>query len=72
MANRKKQIEALQVKAQALSEDVDALLDELQQAYDNMPESLQDSERGEKMDQRIDTLTDWRNSLQDMAEADDV
>lgn len=70
--NRIKQIQALQVKAQALSEEVDALIDELQEAYDNMPESIQDSERGERADQRIDLLTDWRDNLTAMAEEDEV
>lgn len=40
-----------------------------QDAYDNMPEGLQDSERGEKMSENIDTLIDCQSELEDLVES---
>jgi uncharacterized coiled-coil DUF342 family protein len=54
MANRKKQIEAIQQKASDFSDEIDALIDEMQDSYDNMPEGIQSSSRGDLMQERID------------------
>lgn len=70
MANRRKQIEAIQAKASELSDELDILVMDLQESFDNTPESIQNSERGETMQERIDTLTEWRDQLSDMAEAE--
>ena len=40
-----------------------------QEAFDNMPEGLQDSERGEKMGENIDVLIDCQSELEDMVES---
>ena len=40
-----------------------------QEAYDNMPEGLQDSERGEKMSENIDVLIECQSELEDMVES---
>lgn len=48
--------------------DVSALLTEEEMAYDNLPESMQNGERGELMEECIDALTeldDWLNDIAD-------
>ena len=37
-------------------DEIEAIKDEEQEAYDNLPESLQDGEQGEKMDENIGDL----------------
>lgn len=70
MANRKKQIQAIQEKARDLFDELDGLIDELEEALENMPENLQFSERGERMQNRIDVLDGWRTELEAIAEED--
>jgi uncharacterized coiled-coil DUF342 family protein len=67
MANRKKQIEQIQSRAQELHDELDSLLDDMQESFDNMPENLQDSERGQTMQDRLDTLDGWRTELENIA-----
>lgn len=53
-AARRKEIErAIDLLYQAIIENV---RDDEQDAYDNMPESLQYSERGERMSENVDAL----------------
>lgn len=68
MANRRKQIEAIQKRAEDFAADVEALKEELEESYENMPESLQYSPNGEKMQERIDLLDTWLSNLTEMAE----
>lgn len=49
-------------EARTLLEDI---RDEEQEAFDNMPESLQASERGETMEDAISTMDDIISSLED-------
>jgi hypothetical protein len=44
--------------------DLDDILSEEQDAYDNLPESFQQSERGEKMQEAIDYLEEAKSSLE--------
>lgn len=37
-----------------------------QDAYDNLPESIQDSDRGEAMQENVDDMEDASSSLQDI------
>lgn len=68
MANRRKQIEAVQKRAADFAQEVELLKEEMEEALENMPESLQYSERGEKMQERIDLLDAWALELNTMAE----
>jgi hypothetical protein len=68
MANRRKQIEAIQKRASDFAEEVELLKEEMEEALGNMPESLQYSERGEQMQERIDLLDTWTSELNGMAE----
>lgn len=44
---------------------LESLRDEEQEAYDNMPEALQYSERGEQMQDAINALEDFISRLED-------
>lgn len=44
--NRRKRIQNICDQIEALREEFDAIIEEEQEAYDNMPEQLQESEKG--------------------------
>jgi len=54
--NRRKQLEELCNEMTNQLEGLRALLDEEQEYYDNMPESLQSSERGDQSQEYISTM----------------
>lgn len=68
MANRRKQIEAVQKRAAQFAEDIEVLKTDLEESLENMPESLQNSERAERMQERIDLLDSWMLELNTIAE----
>lgn len=47
-------------------EIIEMVKDEEQESYDNLPEGIQDSERGETMYENIDTLGEISDNLIDM------
>lgn len=49
-------------------EDLENVRDSEQEALDNMPESLQESERGQTMETNIEIFEDVINSLDEMIE----
>ena len=49
-------MEAMDALRQTIIENLEAVLDEEQEALDNMPESLQEGERGQQMQEYIDSL----------------
>lgn len=55
---RRKSIQRIIDQLSTLKEDIDILREEEQEAYDNLPESLQESERGEAMSSAIYNLED--------------
>jgi hypothetical protein len=57
-AERRKQIASLMMKAENLQADIELIRDEEQEAYDAMPESLQDGDGGQAMIEAIDMLDD--------------
>lgn len=69
-AKRRKALVALVGEAYDLRDKLDELKgqfeelrDEEEECYDNLPESLQDSERGERMQECIDFIDDLLNEL---------
>ena len=58
------ELEALHLE---IKEALEAVLDEEQEALDNLPESLQESERGEQMQEYIDTM---ESALDDLEQLD--
>ena len=62
-SNRRKRLRALCSKLQDIIAELDLLIEEEQDAFDNMPESLQDSERGEQMQEYIDTMETAKDEI---------
>ena len=65
---RRKRIIELAAQLDDLRIDLEAIRDEEQEAFDNMPESLQLSEKGEEMQTGVDTLTECVDQLEELAQ----
>lgn len=65
---RKYLAEAVEKLNEAMS-IVDGVRNDEQDAFDNMPESLQYSERGEQMEEYIDNLDEAYGNISDVADA---
>ena len=53
----------------ALARDIiESVTDEEQEAFDNMPEGIQQSERGEAMEEMISIMSDAYEALEDVDE----
>lgn len=65
---RKDLMKALELLAQA-KEIIESVCDEESEAYENLPESLQSSERGEQMDEYIGTMKDVMDTIDEMTES---
>lgn len=61
----RKQIEAIISKLEDLRDEIEALKDEEQEKYDNLPESLQDSERGETFTDNVDNMETAYDDIDD-------
>lgn len=64
--NRRKQIEALIAQLEDLQPEIDNLASEERECYDNLPESLQDSERGWQMSAAADALEEAQSSFEEV------
>ena len=61
---RRKRIEQLVVNLEDNKADLETILEEEQESYDNMPESFQDGERGQISQDAISTLESAQSSLE--------
>lgn len=64
-AERRKQIEILRTKLDDAKSEIEILKDAEQESYDNMPESFQCGERGDKSQTAIDALDSAAQSLEE-------
>ena len=62
---RRKEIEKITADLEAIKERIEALQEEEQDAFDNLPESIQYGERGDKMQSAIDNLEYAPDNIQD-------
>lgn len=62
---RRKRISKILEQLEGLSMEIEEVMNEEQEAYDNLPESIQDSERGENMEEYISSLDDAMNYVSD-------
>ena len=62
---RRKEIEKITAELESIKERIEALQEEEQDAFDNLPESIQYGERGDKMQSAIDNLGDAADNIQD-------
>ncbi len=49
-------------------ENIQGIMDEEQEAFDNLPEGLQASERGEKLTENVDALQDAYTAIEECIE----
>lgn len=77
-AHRRKEIKRIALQLDALinmiddiKSSIEGLRDEEQDAFDNLPESLQESERGQTMQEAIDALDEASLALPDLSEVID-
>lgn len=59
-------LELLDTVREDLMADLESIRDEEQEALDNLPESLQESERGEQMQEYIDTMEEILDDLEQL------
>lgn len=62
---RRKRIENIISKLEDLSAEIEEVMNEEQEAYGNLPESIQCSEKGENMEEYIASLDDAMNYVSD-------
>lgn len=62
---RRKEIEKITADLEEIKERIEALQEEEQNAFDNLPESIQYGERGDKMQSAIDNLEYAADNIQD-------
>jgi uncharacterized protein Yka (UPF0111/DUF47 family) len=65
---RRAAISAIVIRINELKEELEFLHEEEQEAFDNLPESLQGGERGQQMEQALDKIQDAINALEDAAD----
>lgn len=63
---RRKQIEGVISRLEELQEQVSILAEEERDAFDNLPEGLQESERGEQMSENADNLEECDTDFEDL------
>ena len=59
-------LETLDALRLEINEMLESVIDEEQEALDNLPESLQDGEKGQQMQEYIDTMTDVLDELENL------
>lgn len=62
---RRKEIQKITQQLEELKSSIESLQEEEQDAYDNLPESIQDGARGEKMQEAINNLEYAVDNIQD-------
>lgn len=63
---RRKWLEDVIAKLEEQKEELESIQCEEQESYDNMPESLQYSERGEAIEENANDLDSYASDLQDV------
>lgn len=66
--NRRKRLEEVKEKLAAILCIIEEIRDEEETAYENLPESLQESERGETMYAAIEGLQDLYDNIESAAD----
>lgn len=65
---RRNRLQKVIDKLEELKQEVSSICEEEQEAYDNMPESLQDGERGSQMYENISNLEDRESDFEELIE----
>lgn len=70
LAKLLEEIQALQGKAEDLYSELESIKDEEQEVYDNMPESFQNGEKGEKVTAAVDAMEEALSELETFKDMD--
>lgn len=63
---RRNRLQKVIDQLEELKQEVSSICEEEQEAYDNMPESLQNGDRGSQMYENISTLEDQESNFDDL------
>lgn len=66
---RRKRLEKVITNLEELRDELMCLQEEEQEAFDNMPESLQESERGEQISENADTFEEAYNDIDNVIDS---
>ena len=66
---RRTRIDELSVNLEAIRAEIEMLRDEEQEAFENLPENIQDSERGELMDSAVSSLDEASSAIEEAMNA---
>jgi len=66
---RRKQIAQLLEQLENLKADLDSILEQEQDAFDNLPESLQEGERGQASQTAIESLETAQSAFEEIVDA---
>lgn len=66
---RRTKLKTWKIKAETLKDELDTILSEEQEAFDNMPEGLQCSARGEASEEAIGLMEDAASSIEEAIDA---
>lgn len=64
--SRRSRLDKILEQIDDLLYDINSIRDEEEEAYENLPESIQDSDRGQAMYDAIDNLEEAINSLEEV------
>lgn len=67
-SERRKRLAKICEQLEEIQVEIQAIADEEQECYDNLPESLQYAERGERMSEIVVTLNDAANDMESITE----
>lgn len=60
---RRKRLNEVKDKLDELMRELEYIMEEEEQAYNNLPDSIQESDRGEQMSDNCDTIYDWIETI---------
>lgn len=63
---KRKEIQSIIERLEDIKSDIEAIQEEEQDCYDNLPEGIQDSERGEAISENADDLESASSDLEDI------
>ena len=67
--DRRARIDELSVNLEDIRAAIEMLRDEEQEAFENLPENIQDSERGELMDSAVSSLDEASSAIEEAMNA---
>jgi hypothetical protein len=62
--SRKSRLSKINADLETLKDSLDTIMNEEEEAFGNLPESIQDSDRGQAMQDAIDNLAEATDSIQ--------